>query len=116
MKQKLKLAIKKLLSHLPSKLPTTPEQFEKWSNDILELGGYPVNNSFKHALATQLMHAGERETSKPKAFFASTIERSIINQMAFQMMQDIKAEEKAKREATTVEGKEVINVQNQENY
>lgn len=100
MKQKLKLLGKKLLAVLPTKLPTTPEEFENWSNDILEIGGYPVNNSFKHALATQLMHAGERETSKPKSFFAKTIRRSIINQMAFQIMQDIKAEEKSKNEQT----------------
>lgn len=85
-----------LLSLLPSLLPTTPEQLEKFSVDIIALGGWPDNESFRHAVASMIMHLGPETMFKSKFFFYVSLRKSISNQTAYAAMEALKQQRKAK--------------------
>lgn len=80
---------------VPSALPITPAEHDSWASSILELGKLPDNDSFRHALATMVMHLPETMTEKPKAYFISALKKAIANEIAFGVIQGLKAKEKA---------------------
>lgn len=103
LKQRLNALIALPLSFIPSPLPLTEAEHERWSEAVLKLGGFPANNdSLKHAIAALLMHLPERCTRKPKQYFIAAIRKSIINQVAYNMMQDIKERDKAARDQKSI--------------
>jgi hypothetical protein len=94
-KSRLKAFIASLLSYRASPLPTTPQELESFTDDILTLGGWDLGNiSFRNSVYTQILHIDIRETKAPKAQFVNAIKRSITNQLAYQRMQDVKNEAK----------------------
>lgn len=80
----------KARAFFPSALPLTPADHTAWASEILELGGFPDNSSFRHALATMVMHLPQLTTYKSKVWFVWNLKRSIANQTAYQVMTDIK--------------------------
>jgi len=92
--QKYVTTLKKFWKHFraffPSPLPLTPAAHTAWASEILDLGGFPDNSSFRHALATMVMHLPQLTTYKSKVFFVWNLKRSIANQTAYQVMTDIK--------------------------
>ena len=96
--------VKKLKSYVPETVPRTEAGLTAWIDEVLELASVPVNNSTRHAIAAQLMHMPERKTTSSKHYFVKTLQRAIINQCAFNVMEDFKAQDKAAREALKAEG------------
>lgn len=83
-----------LMSYLPSKLPETDPQHEAWARSIVELSGYPDNDSFRSALATMILHLPQGTFKASKQSFIKQIKRSVANQTAFNIMADIKLRDK----------------------
>lgn len=96
--------IRKILSYLPTKLPSTQEQFQVWSEDILAIGGFPVNDTFKRALASMLQRVAQEKTHAPKAFFIKAVQTSIICEMAWYALKDLNAKIDEQAKAKTADG------------
>lgn len=82
--------IKHLLSLFPSALPNGLTEFHKWSNEVIELAGAPNNDSIKFAVATMILHADSTAAFKPKHFFVKSLKKSMANQVAAGLMQELK--------------------------
>jgi hypothetical protein len=90
-------------------LPQSDDALEAMVVEVLTLGGFPVNDSFSHSIATQLMHLNSDQCTVRASSFINTLKRSIANQVAFSMIQDTKDRQKnakAEQEAAGVVGHE----------
>jgi len=98
----MKLAVAVLLSYLPTALPLSPAELEKFVDDVLTLGGWDVANiSFRNSVVTQILHIDISETKATKRQFINAIKRSITNQLSYNMMQHYKQQAKeVQNEAT----------------
>ena len=83
--EKLKFFLELVASYFPSKLPDSVKTHEDWAGSILKLGGYPDNDSFRNAIATQLLHLNTDTHYASKQHFIRTIRRGIVNQVAWSM-------------------------------
>jgi len=94
-------AIKRLLNHIPTKLPQGMTEFETWANDIIDTYEMPSNDSVKFAIAVAILHLKSDEGSKPKAYFGNILLKGAASQIAQAIMQDCKArqEELIKKQA-----------------
>lgn len=107
LKQKLQLAVKRVLAHLPSRLPLGVTEFETWASDIITTYQMPDNNSVRFSLAVMIMHLDATSSHKPKAYFGRCLIKGASTQVAHFIMQDLKekqvAEEKKAQEAQLAE-------------
>lgn len=97
---KLRLLIKNLLSYLSTPLPVGLAEFNKWSDDIIDLSGdFADRESMKYAIASNLIHLPHTVSSKPKQYFIRTMRKAAANQVASQVFQDIKFKQQQAVEA-----------------
>lgn len=71
------------------------EQFEAFTNDILQTYDLPDEPSYKHAIGATVMHLGPLVTYKPKSYFGKAVTKAMANHAAFEGMQKFKKEEAA---------------------
>ncbi len=87
----MQLFIKRVLSHLPSRLPVGMTEFYKFADDIIELSGpYADVDSMRFAIASAIIHLPHTRGLCTKNFFVQTMRKSAANQVASQVFQDIK--------------------------
>lgn len=100
---KTPLAIKRLLSYFPTKLPVGISQFESFADSIIELSGqYADVDSMRFAIASVLIHADHKYGSLPKNYFVVRLRKSAANQVASQVFQDIKTRQELAKQAAEV--------------
>jgi hypothetical protein len=98
----------------PRPLPLGRRDFGEWAHRIITGAMLPVVEgedaiafieSQKFALATMIMHLGPTESHKPDAFFIHSLRKSASNQVAHEILQELKLArmEKAKKEQERVE-------------
>ncbi len=87
---RLKKILTKVMARVPRRLPETAAAYEKWEVEILAVGKFPQNDSFRHAIATQVLHLSPGVHFKSQMYFVNNLRRSITNQTAFQVIQDTK--------------------------
>lgn len=97
MKTRLNALIALLRSYMSEALPQTPKAHNDWATAILELSGLPDNSSFRHALSTMVLHLPAGVMKASKQGFIKQLKRSIANQTAYTIMQDIKEQEANER-------------------
>lgn len=97
-KESIKRSIRLVAARIPTELPDTLEKHESWVTDVLELGGFPNNDSFRATLATMILHVSADKVKMPKVFFINAIRRSIINQLAWGLQQKYKESAKVANE------------------
>ncbi len=78
-------------------LPQTEQALEALIEETLDLGGFPLNDSFRHSMATQIMHMNSESTSCTAKSFVQTLRRSIANQVAFNVIQDTKGRQASEK-------------------
>lgn len=91
---KLRRVLKILKSLFPSLLPVTGQALDAFCADVIELGGWPDNDSFRHAIAAQLQHLGPETIMKPKIYFVRITRASIVKQNAYALMAELKEKQK----------------------
>ena len=84
-------SVKRLLAHIPTKLPQGMASFEAWSDDIISTYNMPSNDSVKFAIAVAILHLKSDEGYKPKAYFGNILIKGASSQIAQAVMQDCKA-------------------------
>lgn len=106
MKLRLIRLYRQLLAFLPSALPFGLAEFEAWAADIIFTYNLPDNDSSRFMLSTMIQHAGPTECDKPKRYFGRSARKAGANQIAAQIMYDLKmkrnAEEAAAKAAAEV--------------
>lgn len=103
----MKLFFRKLLMRFKTPLPQGLTEFESWSDSIIEAFDVPNNASVKFSLATMVLHLGQTESRKAKAYFGACLRKAAANEVAAFVMQDLKAKQKAaQKEAEEKEAKE----------
>lgn len=96
---KFKTFLQILRDFLPAALPVGMTEFNQWSNSLVMTYGFPDNASTKFALATMILHAGSTEAYKCRRYFALTLRKSMSNQVAASVMNELKRVQEAEREA-----------------
>jgi CRISPR/Cas system CMR-associated protein Cmr5 small subunit len=97
---KIKAFLLKLVYRfIPSKIPTGVEELEKFSKDIIDLYKFPDFPSYHHAIATMIMHLGPLQNTVTRHYVARGIQKSMANQVAYQVIQNIKQKEKETKDA-----------------
>ncbi len=87
----LKLAFKKVVSYLPSKLPVGMAEFDTFAQDVLDLSGqYADRSSMLFAIASMIIHLPAGRGTVPKNQLVQGLRKSAANQVASQVFQDIK--------------------------
>ena len=99
--KKLKSVIRVIRSYLPSRLPQTGMAMEAWVVDVLALAKVPDNDSFRQAIASELMNLDGLINKKAKQYFVKVIQKRIVNQLAYQIIEGIREKEKQQREQST---------------
>jgi len=103
MSQKLRKMLLTAKSFIPERLPQSESAVLSFIDEVCELGALPNNNSFKQAIATALMHVGQDSTHVTKRSLLNSLRRQILNQASYNILQIIKDEEKAAKDATIKE-------------
>ncbi len=85
--------------HFPSPLPVGMAEFDSFANSIFDAYNLPNMPSYRHAIATMIMHLPPTQSRVPKKYFAASIKKAQSNEVAYQVIQDSKAAEKAFNEA-----------------
>jgi len=97
---KLKYLFKRLIwAIVPSKLPVGLEYLNKFSTETLAVYDIPTLPSYYHAIASMIMHLGPQQTHVRRGHIAKTIFKAMSNQVAFEQIQRLKEEAKAKEDA-----------------
>jgi hypothetical protein len=109
MKKHVKRAIQYTAALFPSALPQTNAAYEAWADDVLALASLPLNDSFKQALATQVLHLGPTTAYKSKFYFILGLKAAVSKQAAYGVVDAIRQKEKAERESQA--GKAVQNLE-----
>lgn len=87
--------LKLLRSYLPKQLPQTGAQMESFLVDVMELAGVPDNDSFRQAVASELMNLRGLINKRSKQYFVKVIKQRITNQLAYNIISIINEREKA---------------------
>lgn len=84
-------------SFFPVKLPTGLLEFNQFSSNIIETYNLPNLPSYKHAIASMIMHLGPTTFYKSPRFFAISVKKSMANQTAYEMIQIIKEQDEVRK-------------------
>lgn len=93
--------VNKLLGFIPTPLPVGMVDFEVWASKVIHTYDLPDNDSSKFALATMILHAGSQDANKATRYFGLSARKSMANQVAAQVMQDLKTKQAEAQKATT---------------
>lgn len=94
-------AIFRFRAYFPSPVPQGITEFESWAKSIIDLYGFPDNDSVRFALATMILHSGPTAAATSKRYFGLMVKAGAAKQVASQVFQDIKQRQK-QAEATAI--------------
>lgn len=105
----LKKFLKGLLSAQLDRVPVGMAEFEVWAADIIALSGLPDNDSMRWTLATMILAAKSDAAYVSKEDWVALLIKAAANQVASQVMQDLKEKQRAEWDAK--QKAEVISVE-----
>jgi hypothetical protein len=79
----------------PVELPIGRAEFDQWATEVLSLTRLPDNDSTRFALASTIPHQEISKGKLPRSYFAGLLMKSAANQVAFSVMEDLKAKQQA---------------------
>lgn len=99
--------LKKLRGTFSSPLPNHVEAFDQYCDEIFKDYGLPDDPSYRHAIASMIMHLGPTIDRVPRSYFAKSVRKAMSNQIAFLKIEKIREEEKRKQAEATALKSEV---------
>lgn len=84
-------------------LPIGVTEFGVWADEIIRLAKAPDNDSTRFALATMILHTPQEKHELPYSHFVGLLHKSMANQVAAGVMQDLKAKQETARAAATAD-------------
>jgi hypothetical protein len=96
---KLKQILKVILSYLPERLPVGRTAFDAWAGEIIELSDIEDNDSTRFAVAAMVTHQDAKEDRIPKRRFIRQLNKTAANQVALDVIRELKERHEAKKEA-----------------
>ena len=97
---KLKNILALLRGRFNTQLPIGVTEFNAFCDKVFSTYGIPSLPSYKHAIASMIQHLGPQVDRAPLIFFSISIHKAQANQVAFEVMQQINKDEKAKNAAS----------------
>lgn len=96
----LKFLIIYLLSYIPTRLPVTLEEMQKFQNEIIVLAGaFADEDSLKWAISNMVLHADTNNDKLSKQYFVKRLRKAAANQLVSFIINDIKNRQQAAMEA-----------------
>lgn len=90
--------------NIPRNLPRTDAGFEAMAIEVCNAANMPVNNSTRFALATMVSGLEPKDSPYFRPIrLVRVMKRAAANQAVFNLMQEIKAFDKAERESRKIE-------------
>jgi len=86
--------MKQLLPDGVAYLPTTREEFDIFTKEILDTYSFPDKDEYRHAIATMIMHLDPQTITKDLDYFANSIKKAQANQVAYEIIQEINNKQK----------------------
>jgi len=80
-------------------LPVGLSEFNAFCETIFTKYSLPDMPSYRNAVATMIMHLPQTEDKAALSFFAKSIRKAMANQVAYEVIQQIREDEKAKEKA-----------------
>jgi hypothetical protein len=94
-----KLLKRHFLHRIPTPLPIGKSAFENWAADILDVNDVPNKDDYKHALAAMIIQAPVGQYLRAKRSFVKALRKSQANQVAVEVMKEIRQREKEQEAA-----------------
>lgn len=107
MRNKAIKILKILKSYIPMPLPQNEALLDAWTADLLEVANFPNNPSFRIAVSTMVLHLDAAVYRVSQQQLIKQLRRSVANQSAYNVMQDLKQQEKAAKAASEQQTPEV---------
>lgn len=108
MKARFKRVIALLKGFIPQRQPIGRTELETFTKDLLELYNIPQLVSYKNAVATMILQ--DSKLYRSKWYYMVAIRKAQANETAYQIMQELRKQEKA--EITAATGTDNATVQN----
>lgn len=83
----------KMRGYFPCQLPRGREEFDKFVDSIFDTYDLPNHKSYKHSIATMIMHLSPQSDTATKFYFAQSIRKAMSNEVAFYIIKEIRDEE-----------------------
>ncbi len=109
--------LNRILAYIPTPLPIGVTEFNAWAGSVLALTPLPDNASTRFALASTVPHQPHTKYLIPRIYFARLLMKSAANQVAFDVMEDLKAKQEQQiaaqkqAEATALDGSNAVQEQ-----
>lgn len=106
LKERLLRKVKKLFwrvrGYFPKKLPKGEEGFNRFCHFIYDTYDIPELPSYRHAIATMIMHIPPQTAKASPWFFARSIYKAQANEIAFQVIQEVNKQDREKEKVTSI--------------
>ena len=87
----MKKTLRRLLHLIPSKIPHKGvTAMNDWVTDIITTHDLPDNDSHRQAIFNMILTLGPTVTYKPKYFFAASVMKAASNQIAYNLIMEIR--------------------------
>ncbi len=89
--------------YFPTALPKTEAEFDDFCQDLFNTYQIPDKPSYRHAVASMIMHLETTRASMPKRYFIDSIRKAQANEIAYSVIEAIRKQDKLDREKKTQE-------------
>lgn len=94
---KFKRLMKQISGFFPTKLPIGMKEMKDFCQDIIQTYDIPNFPSYEAAIAHMIMQWPQTKHKAPKRYFFICLKKSMSNQVAYELNQQIKDEQKKKQ-------------------
>ena len=97
--RRIKMILKRILSHYPTLLPTGMTAYNAWLDDIVELTGPIADEASIHwVVSNEVMRLNSQKDRIPKAALVRCLRKYAANQLAANVVLELKKKQEADAE------------------
>lgn len=94
---------KRVIGLFPHKLPVGLTEFDAFYKKICQTYAFPPSAGYRQAVATMVMHLEPTVCWKQLQYFGDSVMKAQANEVAYQVLQMLKEEQKAEQEKAKLE-------------